>query len=195
MLVSLRDLVTGRVKVEGFYSAVAEASSAEQARIAVLPFDEQAYRHEAGDVPETFSGEGSTLGECRTVRPIPDIKGMWGGYIGPGLKTISPSCATAKLTCRIVPEQLPDDIAEKVTAALKAAAPPAVRVHLRRGTGSRLVVIPAVHPGVHVGAVAMRDVFGVEPGISRCRGSIAPGGDVGTASWHACNLTWIRTTR
>jgi acetylornithine deacetylase/succinyl-diaminopimelate desuccinylase-like protein len=37
-----------------------------------------------------------------------NVDGMWAGYTGPGMKTILPHIATAKMDSRLVPDQDPD---------------------------------------------------------------------------------------
>ena len=125
-------------------------------------------------MPATFGEQGYTTTERRSVRPTLEINGIWGGYQGPGPKTIVPSQAGAKITCRLVPEQRPEAIAERVAAAIETAAPPAVRVRVTRDSGSNPVVTPTDHPGVRAAARAMREVFGAEPLLTRAGGSIPP---------------------
>ncbi|HXZ98900.1 MAG TPA: dipeptidase [Candidatus Binatia bacterium] len=174
ILASLRDPSTGRINVPGFYDGVVELSPDERAQIAAAPFEEVAFRELAGGVPATYGESGYTTTERRTVRPTLEINGIFGGYQGPGGKTIIPSRAGAKLTCRLVPRQRPDDVAARVRAAVEAATPEAVRSTVRVGGGSHPVVTPTDHPGVRSAARAMRDVFGAEPYLTREGGSIHP---------------------
>jgi acetylornithine deacetylase/succinyl-diaminopimelate desuccinylase-like protein len=174
ILASLRDGRSGRVTVPGFYDDVDELSAAERAELAAVPFDEAAFRELAGGVPAVFGEAGYSTVERMSVRPTLEINGMWGGYQGPGQKTIIPARAGAKVTCRLVPRQRPEHIAAAVEAAILGAAPPGVRVRVVRGSGSTPVVTPTDHPGVRAAAAAMRDVFGAEPVFTRAGGSIPP---------------------
>jgi acetylornithine deacetylase/succinyl-diaminopimelate desuccinylase-like protein len=174
ILASLRDPETGRVTVPGFYDEVVELTPEERAQVAAVPFAEAAFRELAGGVPATFGEKGYTTMERRTVRPTLEINGVWGGYRGPGPKTIIPARAGAKITCRLVPRQRPDVIAARVRAAIEAATPPAVRVSVTVGTGNHPVVTATDHAGVRVAARAMSEVFGVEPFYTREGGSIHP---------------------
>ena len=99
----------GRVAVAGFYDRVRALTSEERAAIAALPFDEGAYLAQVG-APATFGEPGYTTLERQWTRPTIEINGMWGGYEGPGQKTVIPSEAHAKITCRLVPDQDPDDV-------------------------------------------------------------------------------------
>ena len=174
ILASLRDPVTGRVTVPGFYDEVVELSAEERARVAAVPFEEAAFRELAGGVAATFGENGYTTTERRTTRPTLEINGIWGGYQGPGPKTIIPARAGAKVTCRLVPRQRPEAVAAQVRAAIEAATPPAVRVRVTVGSANHPVVTATDHPGVRVAAEAMREVFGVEPYYTREGGSIHP---------------------
>ncbi len=174
ILASLRDPVSGRVTVPGFYDDVVELSAEERAGVAAIPFDEAAFRELAGGVPATFGEKGYSTTERRTTRPTLEINGIWGGYRGPGPKTIIPARAGAKITCRLVPRQSPEAVAARVRAAIEAAAPPAVRVTVSVGSANHPVVTSTDHPGVRAAAQAMREVFGVEPYLTREGGSIHP---------------------
>ena len=77
-------------------------------RIAALPYDERAYLAQVG-APSAFGEPGYTTLERQWTRPTLEVNGMWGGYQGPGQKTVIPSEAHAKITCRLVPDQDPDD--------------------------------------------------------------------------------------
>ena len=174
ILASLRDAQTGRVTVPGFYDEVTELTREERAQVAAAPFDEAAFREVAGGVPATFGENGYTTTERLTVRPTLEINGVWGGYQGPGPKTIIPARAGAKITCRLVPCQRPEVIANRVRAAIEAACPDAVRVTVTPGGGSRPVLTPVDHPGVLAASRAMREVFGAEVYCTRAGGSIHP---------------------
>ncbi len=107
MLASLKDPATGRVTVPGFYDDVVEPTAAEREGYRSLPFDEDAFRATAGGISATVGEEGWSVLERRWVRPTLEINGIWGGYQGPGSKTIVPAHAGAKITCRLVPDQKP----------------------------------------------------------------------------------------
>jgi acetylornithine deacetylase/succinyl-diaminopimelate desuccinylase-like protein len=175
ILSSLRDPRTGRVTVPGFYDDVVELTPEERRQLAAVPYDEVAFLALAGGIPATHGEQGYTTDERRSVRPTLEVNGIWGGYQGAGTKTIIPARASAKITCRLVPRQRPDDIAARVRSAIEAASPPAVRVAVTPGAGGSLAVVtPTDHPGVRAAAGAMRDVFGVEPFFTRSGGSIHP---------------------
>jgi len=174
MLASLHDPVTRRVTVPGFYDRVHEATAAERDQVAALPFDEAALLREAGGAPATVGEEGWSPLERMWLRPTLEVNGIWGGYSGPGSKTIIPARAGAKISCRLVPDQDPAEVAALVAAALEAAAPPTVRVKVSVESGGHPVVTPIDHPAVQAARRAMRHGFGSDPAIIRTGGSIPP---------------------
>src|SRR5207342_943433 len=108
LIASLHD-DNGRIAVSGFYDTVRELTPAERHAIAALPFDETAYLQQIG-APAPFGEPGYTTLERQWTRPTLDVNGMWGGYQGPGQKTVIPTEAHAKITCRLVADQDPDEI-------------------------------------------------------------------------------------
>jgi acetylornithine deacetylase/succinyl-diaminopimelate desuccinylase-like protein len=174
ILASLHDAATRRVTVPGFYDEVREPSAEERRLYASVPYDEAEFRAEAGGVPATVGEAGWTVQERLWARPTLEFNGIWGGYSGPGGKTIIPASAGAKITCRLVPDQDPDRIAGLVRDAVLAAAPPGVTVTADAKPGGRPVVTSIDHPAVLAASRAMADVFGTQPALTREGGSIPP---------------------
>ncbi|HWH51942.1 MAG TPA: dipeptidase, partial [Gemmatimonadaceae bacterium] len=131
LIASLHD-ADGRVAVNGFYDRVAELSKEERAAIAALPFDEARYLKEVG-APAVFGEAGYSTLERQWIRPTLEVNGMWGGYQGPGQKTVTPSEAHAKITCRLVPDQDPDEILSLVTRHLESHVPAGTQLTLSAG--------------------------------------------------------------
>ncbi len=174
VIASLKDPATGRITVAGFYDDVREISETERADIAALPFDEAEFRAEAGGIPATVGEAGYSILERRWVRPTLEVNGIGGGYQGPGSKTIIPARAMAKITCRLVPDQDPDDIAAKLQTALEAAVPVGVTARVTARPGGRPVLTSHDHPAVQSAARAVEAVFGKRPLFIREGGSIPP---------------------
>jgi acetylornithine deacetylase/succinyl-diaminopimelate desuccinylase-like protein len=174
MLASLKDPATGRVLVPGFYDDVIDPTEEERVAYRSLPFSEHDFCEQAGGIPETVGEEGWSVLEQRWVRPTLEINGIWGGYQGPGGKTIVPAHAGAKITCRLVPAQRPVAIAEAVAQALRQATPRGVVAEVTAKGGGNPVITPADHPAVRAASRAMGAVFGKEPVIIREGGSIPP---------------------
>src|SRR5579859_4127420 len=174
ILASLHDPATRRVTVPGFYDDVREPSAEERELFARVPYDVDEFRAEAGGVPSTVGEAGWTDRERLWARPTLEFNGIWGGYSGPGSKTIIPATAAAKITCRLVADQDPARIADLVARAVTDAAPPGVSVQVDNSAGGRPVVTPINHPAVQAVARAVARVFGTAPLFLREGGSIPP---------------------
>jgi len=171
LIASLHD-ADGRVAVAGFYDRVRELTSRDRAAIAALPFDEGAYLAQVG-APAAFGEPGYTTLERQWTRPTIEVNGMWGGYAGPGQKTVIPSQAHAKITCRLVPDQDPADVLALVTRHLEEHVPPGTRLSIAPGDhGSRPAHIRADHFALQAADAALRAVYGVRPLIVRMGGTV-----------------------
>jgi acetylornithine deacetylase/succinyl-diaminopimelate desuccinylase-like protein len=172
MLASLKN-ADGSVAVDGFYDGVRALTPAEHAEYAALPYDDA---HEAALLGvSALAGEAgfSTL-ERMWRRPTLEINGMYGGYQGPGRKTIVPSFGHAKLTARLVPAQEPEHVKAAVTAHLQRVAPPGVRVEIHADGDVRAVETSRDHPAVGAAARAMERGFGKPPVFIGTGGTIGP---------------------
>jgi acetylornithine deacetylase/succinyl-diaminopimelate desuccinylase-like protein len=162
----------GRVAVAGFYDRVRELTVAERAAIAALPFDERTYLAQVG-APAGVGEPGYTTLERQWARPTLEVNGMWGGYEGPGAKTVIPSEAHAKITCRLVPDQDPDDVVAMLTRHLESHVPPGTRLSISPGDhGSRATHIAADHFALEAAAEALYAVYGVRPLVVRMGGTL-----------------------
>jgi acetylornithine deacetylase/succinyl-diaminopimelate desuccinylase-like protein len=162
----------GRVAVEGFYDRVRDLTPAERAEIAALPFDESGYLAQVG-APAGFGEAGYTTLERLWTRPTLEVNGMWGGYQGPGSKTVIPSEAHAKITCRLVPDQDPDEVVALVTRHLESHVPPGTRLVVRPGDhGARPASIQAGHFALRAAGAALQAVYGVQPLVVRMGGTV-----------------------
>jgi acetylornithine deacetylase/succinyl-diaminopimelate desuccinylase-like protein len=162
----------GRVAVAGFYDRVRELSPAERAEIAALPFDEATYLGQVGAAAAVGEAGYSTL-ERQWTRPTLEVNGMWGGYQGPGHKTIVPSVAHAKITCRLVPEQDPEEIVELVARHLESHVPDGTRLTITPGDhGARAFHVGRDNFALKAAAAALEVTYGVAPLIVRMGGTV-----------------------
>ena len=162
----------GRVAVAGFYDRVCELSAPERADIAALPFDEGRYLAQVG-APAAFGEAGYSTLERQWTRPTLEVNGMWGGYEGPGSKTVIPSEAHAKITCRLVPDQDPGEVVALVRRHLESHVPPGVRLSIAPGEhGARPFQIAPSHFALKAAAEALESVYGVRPLIVRMGGTV-----------------------
>jgi acetylornithine deacetylase/succinyl-diaminopimelate desuccinylase-like protein len=162
----------GRVAVAGFYDRVRELSPVERAEIAALPFDEAGYLAQVG-AAAAVGEPGYTTLERQWTRPTLEVNGLWGGYQGPGMKTVVPSQAHAKITCRLVPDQDPDEVVALVTRHLERHVPPGTTVTIQiADPGARPAQIARDHPVLKAAETALAEVYGVRPLIVRMGGTV-----------------------
>ncbi len=173
MIATLRD-DTGRVTVPGFYDGVCELAPHERAEIAALPFDAVKEARALG-VDELAGGERERLPLERTwMRPTLELNGIYGGYQGPGGKTIVPSFAHAKISARLVAGQDPAHVKRVVRDHLERVAPPGVRVAIEADGDVRAVTTSREHPAVVAAARSMERGFGKAPVFIGTGGTIGP---------------------
>ncbi len=170
MLASLHD-AEGRITVPGFYDAVRPLSDTERREIASLPFDEKEWLRSTG-APATFGETGYSTLERVWARPTLDCCGITGGFQGEGAKTIIPARASAKVSCRLVPDQEPDDITRKLQEHFARLCPPGVRVRVENLHGGRPYLAPTDHPVFEIAKRAFTKAFGKPTVFMREGGSI-----------------------
>ncbi|WP_165067782.1 dipeptidase [Paludisphaera rhizosphaerae] len=161
----------GRIKVEGFYDKVKPLEDWERQAFRDLPFSEEEFRTELG-VNEVFGEEGYSTLERKGARPTCDVHGVWGGYSGPGPKTVLPCKAGAKFSFRLVPDQDPVEIERLVRKHIETHTPPGVTVEFISHQGSPAVLVDVDSPGFHAAVKAIEASFGVAPLFIREGGSI-----------------------
>ena len=161
----------GRITVPGFYDDVEEVPAAEREMIAGIPFDEAAYKAAIG--VDALKGEAgySTL-ERNSCRPSFDVCGIWGGYTGEGAKTVLPSKAYAKVSCRLVPHQDHARISRLFAEHIERLAPPCVRVKVTPLHGGEGYVCPITLPAYKAAEAGFEKAFGKKPLAVRRGGSI-----------------------
>ena len=183
VLASLHD-VDHRIAVPGFYEGVIDPSDDDRAATAALPFDESAWT--AGPAASrALVGEAgwSTL-ERVGVRPTAEINGIWGGYTGPGGKTIVPTDASAKLTFRLVGRQDPEHIRAVVTDFLteQVNATPGLTLSLHwDGNGVRPVHVDSGHPATVVARHALGKAFDTDTVLLTREGGSGPEAELAEA--------------
>ena len=161
----------GHITVKGFYDDVVELSAEDRALLGRAPFDLEEFKRGIG-VDAVKGEEGYTTLERTGIRPCLDVCGIWGGYTGSGAKTVLPSKATAKISMRLVPNQMCDKIAELFTKHIYAIAPSGVKVKVTNHHGGNGFLMPISSPAYKAASKAMGEVYGIEPVPSRGGGSI-----------------------
>ncbi|EDZ48081.1 peptidase M20 [Rhodobacterales bacterium Y4I] len=113
VVASFYDNDTGRVAVEGFYEGVHEVPEDQLRQWQNCGFDEAEYLNSVGYTRPHGETAYSTL-EQQWARPTLEVNGLWGGYNGAGSKTVIPSEAHCKITCRLVGDMDPDALRSKI---------------------------------------------------------------------------------
>lgn len=170
MIASLHD-ENRRVTIPGFYDDVAEVAAEERAMMAKAPFDQAVYNDDLG-IKAELGEKGYTTLERVSIRPTLDVNGIWGGYTGPGAKTVLPSKAFAKISMRLVPNQSSEKIMRLFSEHFLKIAPAAVKVEVRPHHGGEAAVTPTDSIAYRAAAQAMETTFGKTPIPLRTGGSI-----------------------
>ncbi len=170
MIASLHD-ENNHVTIPGFYDKVAELSAAERADMALTPFSQEEYNAEL-KIEAEYGEKGYSTIERASIRPTLDVNGIWGGYIGEGAKTVLPGKAFAKISMRLVPNQVSDEITELFSKHFKAIAPKGVKVEVRPHHGGEPAVVPTDSIEYKASAMAMEETYGKKPIPARGGGSI-----------------------
>jgi acetylornithine deacetylase/succinyl-diaminopimelate desuccinylase-like protein len=162
----------GKLLVQGFYSGVRPLSDQDRASIAAVPYDKQAYVQDLG-VAALFGEPGYTARERAWARPTLEVNGLWGGFTGSGTKTVIPSVAHAKITCRLVPDQDPAQVIAAVQAHVARNTPPGVEVTVTpTENGSPAYLIPSDNAYLGAARDVLRELYGREPYLERTGGSV-----------------------
>lgn len=125
----------GRVTLHGFYDKVRPLTDRERELMSRVPFDEQAWLAGPAASRATYGEAGFSTLERTGARPTAEVNGMWGGYTGPGHKTIIPAEAHAKLTFRLVSDQRPEDVGPQLRAWVEANVPAGIEAEVHTAPG------------------------------------------------------------
>ncbi len=170
VLAGLHD-AQGRVQIEGFYDGVPELSTAQRTQWAALGFDEKQFLSEIG-LTRTAGEAGRSALELVWARPTAEVNGIWGGYTGPGSKTVIPSVAAAKLTFRLVGDQDPDAVIAGFKKLVASRLPPDCTAAFDGGHGSPAISVDAGSGPVQATARALADEWGKPAVLMGSGGSI-----------------------
>ncbi|MFW6293368.1 MAG: dipeptidase [Spirochaetota bacterium] len=167
----------GSVTLPGFYDRVRALDEDERARLAKVPVgDEEALR--LSGVPKLWGEDGFTVVERTGARPTLEINGIWGGYTGPGAKTVIPAEAHAKISTRLVPDQKHEEVREQLEKYLVEHAPDTVSWEIEELAGGAAFICDPDSPAHEAFAAALHDVWGREPVLARIGGSVPVASEV-----------------
>jgi acetylornithine deacetylase/succinyl-diaminopimelate desuccinylase-like protein len=166
-----------RVQIPGFYKGVKELSVAEKKMWRGLKFNEKEFLREAG-MKTPFGEKSRTTLERIWSRPTCDVNGIFGGYTGKGAKTVIGSSATAKISCRLVPDQDPRKVYSGLVKFLKDRTPPDCKWEIHQHGCSPAIRVPTKSPYLEAALGGLKQVFRKPPVLIGTGGSIPLVGSV-----------------
>lgn len=119
----------GRVNVPGFYDDVRDVEPWEREQLAQLGLSEEAFAKFLG-ISKFHVPPGYTPFEAIRFLPTLEFNGIGGGYQGEGSKTVIPTKARVKISCRLVPNQEPEKIKALLARTIRERAPAGLKVKL-----------------------------------------------------------------
>ncbi|HET6566903.1 MAG TPA: dipeptidase [Rhodothermales bacterium] len=170
LIAGLHDAQHG-VAIPGFYDDVRPLTDEERSNYRALPFDKEEWKASIG-VEAVRTEEGYGILEATSARPALDVNGIWGGYQGEGAKTVLPAKAGAKISMRLVPDQRPGEVVEKLRRYFESRIPDTVTLEFRDLHGGHPSITPLDSPAMQAAKRAMQEVYGREPLFTREGGSI-----------------------
>ena len=166
----------GHIAIPGFYDKVRDWGEAARKEIKALPFEDNGFREETGS-PELFGEQGYSTLERVWMRPTCEVNGLLSGYTGEGAKTVLPAKAMAKVSCRLIPDQMPEEIERVMRAHVERVAPKGVTVTVTHLHGGRPWRADLNGPLFDAARRALATAFSREPVITGEGGSIPVVGD------------------
>jgi acetylornithine deacetylase/succinyl-diaminopimelate desuccinylase-like protein len=162
---------SGRVTLPGFYDQVRELTPEERENLASLGLNEGFYKQISG-APALGGESGFTPVERISARPTLDVNGLYAGYIEQGAKTIIPAYAMAKISTRLVPDQVPSEVHQSLRAFLEENVPETVTWELEFMSGAPAYINEEDVMGLTQFKEALQNTWGVKPFLKREGGSI-----------------------
>jgi acetylornithine deacetylase/succinyl-diaminopimelate desuccinylase-like protein len=161
----------GRVSIPAFYDGIIDPTPRQLEQWRSLGFDEKAFLGGVGlSVPAGEKGRSAL--EQIWSRPTLEFNGITGGYQGVGTKTVIPSKASVKITCRLVPGQDPNKVLAGIEAFVKARLPADCRAEFIGARGSPAIAFDTEAPHMARAAKALSEEWGRTAGLIALGGSI-----------------------
>ncbi len=170
MIASLHD-EHNHITIPGFYDGVINLSEEERKSLNDAPFDLEEYKKELS-IDEVWGEAGYSTIERTGIRPTLEVNGIWGGYTGPGAKTVLPAKANAKISMRLVPGQDWKKISELFKNHFESIAPKSVKVKVIAHHGGTPYITPTDSIAFKAAYKAIQESFGKQPVPTRGGGSI-----------------------
>ncbi|MGD9091766.1 MAG: dipeptidase [Anaerolineales bacterium] len=173
----LNDLISGmhddngRITLPGFYNDVRPLSDEERAELARLPIDENYYKAGAG-VSMLWGEPDYSPVERVGARPTLEVNGLLSGFTGEGSKTVLPAKAMAKISCRLVADQVPEKVHQQMLEYMRINAPDTVKYDVKLISKGSPAISNRSSKGVQAMIEAMESVWNVRPIFRREGGTI-----------------------
>lgn len=162
---------TGKITVPGFYDKVRKLSKKEREDFKRLPVKDKELLKITG-VPALWGEPQFIPSERIGARPTLEVNGLLSGFTGQGSKTVLPAWAMAKISCRLVPDQTPEETEKLLRAYLKKNAPKTIKWELKNLHNAGAALVETDSAGVQALAQALQTVWGKRPYFKREGGSI-----------------------
>jgi acetylornithine deacetylase/succinyl-diaminopimelate desuccinylase-like protein len=150
----------GSIRIPGIYDDVAPPSAAEKESWERLPFREADFLHNEIGAAKLVGEPGYSVLERIWARPTFEVHGIAGGFTGEGAKTVIPSTATAKVSFRLVPNQIPEKIIKSFRDFVQSNAPTGIQVDLRVLSYAPAVMVNPDHPAIQTAARVFSQMLG-----------------------------------
>lgn len=161
----------GRVKVPGFYDGIEKLPARQRRQWRELGFNEKEFLEDIGLKHAAGETRYSAL-EQIWARPTLEYNGITGGYQGTGSKTIIPSVASVKISCRLVPGQDPAQVLKNLKAFLKAQMPPDCKIDFTYESANPAIRFDTSGPFYKAAAGELEAEWGKPPVLMGSGGSI-----------------------
>lgn len=162
---------TGAVNIDGFYDNVLPVGHAERKYINALPHDAFQSARQLG-LNKLSCEQSYTPLECMWIRPTLDVNGIWGGYSGPGSKTVIAAQAGAKMSMRLVPDQNAQEISDRFDQMVKKLCPDTVKLEISTTGLADPYLAPRDGPAIKFASSAVSKAFGIAPALVREGGTL-----------------------
>jgi acetylornithine deacetylase/succinyl-diaminopimelate desuccinylase-like protein len=161
----------GRIQLPGFYDRVKPISNAQRAQWDALHFDEAAFLGGIG-LSKPVGERGYSALERLWARPTADINGIWGGYTGPGSKTVIASEASAKVSFRLVADQDPDEVFTQFQRFITDRLPAGATATFETHSSSRGIEVNTDQPWVRAALDVLTTEYDRPALLMGCGGSV-----------------------
>ena len=161
----------GRVQIPGFYDDVLPLPEAQAKQWQALGFNAGAFLGDVG-LAHPAAEQGRSVLEMIWARPTAEVNGMWGGYTGPGTKTVIAAEATAKLSFRLVANQNHEKVLAGFKKFVDAHLLADAKAELRHSHGSPAISVDTTSKPVKAAAAALQAEWGKPAALIGSGGSI-----------------------